>query len=70
MDSKKKYSAEIDRKQCIECGLCAELNEDIFIIKNHKSCLVEDADLNNSEIRTKIVEMSKMCPVGAIKTKF
>lgn len=63
-------SVQIDRKQCIECGLCVEQNGDIFYIKNHKSTFVDNLNISDPKIQSKIEESLNMCPVGAIKINY
>lgn len=67
MNKQNKFAVEIDSKKCIECGLCTEVNGDVFEMKNHKCSVKDDVDLSDSEIQSKINDSSIMCPVGAIK---
>jgi len=57
---------KVDKKKCIGCGVCADIAEKIFVLKDGISEPVESADLSSPEMLEAAKMAVEVCPVRAI----
>ena len=55
---------EIDKEKCLGCGLCVGLCPEVFELKENKSFVKDDIDVEKNEADIKNAEDS--CPAQAI----
>lgn len=57
---------KVDQTKCSGCGVCVDIAEKVFVIKDGVSEPVESADLNSSETYEAVKMAIEVCPVQAI----
>ena len=55
----------VDRKLCMECGLCAELGPDVFEMRDDGVCWVID-ETPPPDRESQVTDSAEVCPIGAI----
>ncbi|HCQ30870.1 TPA: ferredoxin [Candidatus Collierbacteria bacterium] len=57
---------KINETKCIGCGVCVDIAEKVFVLKDGISEPIESADLNSSEVLEAVKMAIEVCPVQAI----
>ena len=56
----------VDQTKCIGCGVCADVADKVFEIKDGVSTVLEPVDLNSDEVLEAVKMAIDVCPVKAI----
>jgi len=57
---------KVDQKKCIGCGVCVDIAEKAFVLKDGISEPIATTDLRSTEILEAIKMTIEVCPVRAI----
>ncbi len=57
---------KVDPKKCIGCGVCVDIAEKVFVIKDGISKPIESADLSSPETLEAVKMAIEVCPIQAI----
>lgn len=63
----KKIKIKIDEELCVGCGMCASLCPEVFELKEGKSAIKKEVNLEKYE--SQIKKAAENCPVEAIEIK-
>ena len=60
---------KVDQNKCIGCGVCVDLAEKVFEMKNGLSSPIESADMDLAENQEAAKMSVDVCPVQAISVE-
>jgi len=56
---------KVDKTQCLGCGMCVNMCPEVFELKNGKSSVKKNADLEKN--KDCIIQAASLCPAQAIQ---
>ncbi|KKT40443.1 hypothetical protein A3K29_03525 [Candidatus Collierbacteria bacterium RIFOXYB2_FULL_46_14] len=60
---------KVDQTKCIGCGVCVDIAEKVFVLKDGTSEPIESADLNPFTVLEALKMAVEVCPTQAISIK-